>query len=86
MCIRVEPINNVVTVSGEQRRDSATHIHVSILANKIHISLLLQSGREKDNTLMIVDEFRSPKWIQRALTTHSTAKHVKSRHFKLRSL
>ena len=29
--IRVQPINNVVTVSGEQQRDSAIHIHVSIL-------------------------------------------------------
>ena len=27
----VWPTNNVVTVSGEQQRDSATHIHVSIL-------------------------------------------------------
>ena len=25
------PINNVVIVSGGQQRDSATHIHVSIL-------------------------------------------------------
>ena len=30
-CIGVEPINNVVTVSGEQQRDPVTHIHVSIL-------------------------------------------------------
>lgn len=30
-CIRVEPINNVVVVSGEQQKDSATRIHVSIL-------------------------------------------------------
>ena len=27
----IQPINNVVTVSGEQPRDSAMHIHVSIL-------------------------------------------------------
>ena len=30
-CIGVEPINNFVTVSGEQLRDSAIHMHVSIL-------------------------------------------------------
>ena len=30
-CIRVYTVNNVVVVSGEQRRDSAIHIHVSIL-------------------------------------------------------
>ena len=30
-CIGVQPINNAVTVSGEQRRDSATHIRVSVL-------------------------------------------------------
>ena len=29
--IRVQPINNVVTISGEQRRDLAMHTHVSIL-------------------------------------------------------
>ena len=85
MCIRVEPINNVgqfqVNSEGTQ-----PHIYMYPFLPIKYISLLLQSGREKDNTLMIVDEFRSPKWIQRALTTHSTAKHVKSRHFKLRSL
>ena len=31
-CIGVKPINNVVIVSGEQQRDSAIHIHVSILS------------------------------------------------------
>ena len=31
-CIGVQPINNVVIVSGEERRDSAVHIHESILA------------------------------------------------------
>ena len=30
-CIGVYPINNVVIVSDEQKRDSAIHIHVSIL-------------------------------------------------------
>ena len=30
-CIGVQPINNVVIVSGEQQRDSAEHNHVSIL-------------------------------------------------------
>ena len=30
-CIGVEPVNNTVIVSGEQGRDSAVHIHVSIL-------------------------------------------------------
>ena len=30
-CIGVQPINNAVTVSGEQRRDSATHMRVSVL-------------------------------------------------------
>ena len=29
--IKVQPINNVVVISGEQQRDSAIHIHVSIL-------------------------------------------------------
>ena len=29
--LEVQPINNVVTVSGEQQRDSIIHIHVSIL-------------------------------------------------------
>ena len=29
--IGVQPINNVVIVSGGQQRDSAIHIHVSIL-------------------------------------------------------
>ena len=29
--IGVEPINNVVVVSGEQQKDSAMRIHVSIL-------------------------------------------------------
>jgi len=29
--IRLKPINNVVIVSGERWRDSATHIHVSIV-------------------------------------------------------
>ena len=30
-CTRVQPINNAVTVSGAQRRDSAIHTHVSTL-------------------------------------------------------
>ena len=30
-CIGVYSFNNVVIVSGEQRRDSTIHIHVSIL-------------------------------------------------------
>ena len=30
-CIGLQPINSIVVVSGEQRRDSATHIHVSTL-------------------------------------------------------
>ena len=30
-CIGVQPVNNVVMVSGEQRRDSAIHTHVCIL-------------------------------------------------------
>ena len=30
-CIGVQPSNSIVVVSGEQRRDSAIHIHVSIL-------------------------------------------------------
>ena len=30
-CIGLKPINNVVIVSGEQQRDSAIHIYVSIL-------------------------------------------------------
>ena len=30
-CVWVQPINNVVIVSGGQQRDSTTHIHVSIL-------------------------------------------------------
>ena len=30
-CTKVELINNVVMVSGEQQRDSAIHTHVSIL-------------------------------------------------------
>ena len=30
-CVGVQPIYNVVLVSGEQRRDSAVHINVSIL-------------------------------------------------------
>ena len=32
-CIGLQPINSIVVVSGEQRRDSATRIHVSILPN-----------------------------------------------------
>ena len=34
-CIGVEPINNFVTVSGEQWRDSAIHMHVSILPQTV---------------------------------------------------
>ena len=30
-CTGVQPINNFVVVSGEHQRDSAIHIHVSIL-------------------------------------------------------
>ena len=30
-CVQVQPVNNVVIVSGEQRRDSAVHVHVFIL-------------------------------------------------------
>ena len=30
-CTAVEPINSVVIVSGEHRRDSARHIFISIL-------------------------------------------------------
>ena len=30
-CVAVQPIHNVVVVSGAQQRDSAVHIHVSIL-------------------------------------------------------
>ena len=30
-CIWVYPINNVVIVSDEQQKDSALHVHVSIL-------------------------------------------------------
>ena len=31
VCFGVQPINNVVIVSGEQRRDSAANVHVSFL-------------------------------------------------------
>ena len=31
-CIRIQPTNNVVIVSGEQLRDSAVHIYVPILS------------------------------------------------------
>ena len=34
-CVGVQPISHVVTVSGEQRRASAIHIHVSILPLKL---------------------------------------------------
>ena len=30
-CIGVQPINNVAVISGEHQRDSAIHIHISIL-------------------------------------------------------
>ena len=30
-CIGIKPMNSVVTVSGGQQRDLATHVHVSIL-------------------------------------------------------
>ena len=33
-CFRVEPINNAVIASGEQQRDSVTHVHVSILPQR----------------------------------------------------
>ena len=33
-CVRVQPINIVVIVSGEQQRDSAIHIYVSILSQR----------------------------------------------------
>ena len=41
LCIGVSWINNAVRVSDEQQRDSAIHIHVSILASHpgCHISL-----------------------------------------------
>ena len=32
--IGVEPINNVVLISSEQRRDSVTHVHVPILPSR----------------------------------------------------
>ena len=35
--IRVYPVNNVVVVSGEQWRDSAIHIHVSILPQPLFL-------------------------------------------------
>ena len=38
--IGVQPINNVVTVSGAQRRDSAVHIYVSILLQTSLLSRL----------------------------------------------
>ena len=38
-CIRVYPVNNVVVVSGEQRRDSAIHIHVSIFPQPLFLQI-----------------------------------------------
>ena len=38
LCIGVQMIYNAVIASGEQRRDSATHIHVSVLPQTPHFS------------------------------------------------
>ena len=43
----VQPIDHVVKVSVEQRRDSAIHIHVSILPPKL---LILKSKFPGDET------------------------------------
>ena len=47
------PINSVVIVSGEQRRDSATHIHVSILPQQSCSFLIFPSGHEKGLSFVV---------------------------------
>ena len=57
-CTAVEPINNVVRVSGEQRRDSATHIHVSILS-QIPLPSRLPHNTEQNSMCCTV----GPYWL-----------------------
>ena len=45
-CIGVEPINNVVVVSGGQQRNSAIHVHVSILHQTPLLSRLLHNTEQ----------------------------------------
>ena len=45
-CTVVQPINNVVLVSGEQQRDSAIHTHVSILLQTPLPSRLPQNSEQ----------------------------------------
>ena len=57
-CIGVEPINNVVEVSPEKQRDSAVHIHVSILP-QTPLPSRLAHNIEQSSLCYIVD----PCWL-----------------------
>ena len=54
-CIGVYPINNVVVVSGEQQRDSAIHIHVSILPS--HPGFHRTLSRDPYNRSLLIIHF-----------------------------
>ena len=43
-CIEIQPINNVVIVSGKQGRDLAIHIHVSILSGDLFLDWGIREG------------------------------------------
>ena len=58
LCIRVWPINNVVIVSGEQQRDSAIHIHISILP-KTHLPSRLPHNVEQSSLCYTI----GPCWL-----------------------
>ena len=56
-CTKVELINNVVMVSGEQQRDSAIHTHVSILP-QTHLPSRLPQNIEQSSLCYTVGPCR----------------------------
>ena len=57
-CVGVELMNNIVVVSGEQRRDSAIHTHVSILPQTPVLSRLPHNIEQSSTCYMV-----GPYWL-----------------------
>ena len=82
LCIGVLPVNNVV-VSGEQRKDSATHVHVSILPRTplpsrellfldLEFPLSCSYQLQTPTCVLIFQSKNSPGWEPRVFRGSST--------------
>ena len=55
-CTKVQPINNIVVVSGEQQRDSAIHIHGPLLPQTLLPSRLAHNIEQSWTVLSRISE------------------------------